>query len=285
MNNVSLDSLGKETLSMSITPEQNRNVPPQAKPVRLGLIKAVPVVWDLEANWGTFQSLAEQAVDRGAQLICTPEGFLDGYPMDHDKEHVSKERIREVSQSLDGDNYLRRVRDFARKHRAYVIFAFTELAKDGSYNSAVLIDRDGELLGCYHKTHLLCGEDKCFLPGKEIPVWQTDLGKIGIMICMDRYFPEVSRTLRLRGADLIMVPSYGGFSLYNEWRMRIRAGDDECFMCFVHPKVGLVVNPQGDIVGKLDTEEPGVLVEEVNLSDTTRIKIAHRRPELYGLFE
>jgi predicted amidohydrolase len=105
------------------------------------------------------------------------------------------------------------------------------------------------------------------------------------MICMDRNFPEVSRTLRLRGANLIIVPSYGGSSLDNEWRMRIRAGDDECFLCFVHPKVGLIVNPQGEIVGKLDAEKPGVLVEEVDMFDTTRIKIAHRRPELYKLSE
>ena len=123
--------------------------------IRVGLLKAVPKLWDLEANWRTFEDLAMQAVARGAQLICTPECFLDGYVLGEDEEGCSDERFRSISQSLEEDNYLRRAQDFAREHQVHLVFGFTELAEGGSYNAAALIDDQGGLLGCYHKPHPL----------------------------------------------------------------------------------------------------------------------------------
>jgi len=260
---------------------RQRSTEQSSRKIRVGLIKSVPAVWDLEANWNTFEELAKQAIERGAQLICTPEGFLDGYPIDYDKPGLSEERLRQASQTVEGDNYLRRAKQFAQQHSVHLVFGFSERAKAGNYNAAALIDDDGKLLGCYHKTHLLNGEERWFLPGKELPVWQTKLGKIGIMICMDRNFPEVPRTLKLRGAELIMVPSYGGWSLANEWKMKTRAYDNECFMCFTHPHVSFIVGPRGKVAEKLEGPLPGVLVYDIDLSATTKIKTPHRRPELY----
>ena len=251
--------------------------------VRVGLVKAVPLAWDLEANWQTFEDLAKDAAERGADLICTPECFLDGYvsESEHGSEGWSEERFRSISQSLDGDNYLRRARDFARKYGVYIIFGFSESAQDGIYNSAALIDRGGEILGCYHKTHLLHGENKRFLPGEEIPVWELDVGRIGIMICMDRNFPEVARTLKIRGAELIMIPSYGGWSHANEWKVLTRARDNECFICFAHTNVAFVADPEPKVVAKLHSNLPGVLVQDIDLATIPEVMFPHRRPDIY----
>jgi len=251
--------------------------------IRVGLINAIPEVWALEANWCTFEDLATQAAEQGAQLICTPECFLDGYVVEQDEEGWTEERFRSISQSLEGNNYLRRARDFARQHQVHLVFGFTELAESGSYNSAALINDQGELLGCYHKTHLMSHDAVRFLPGQELPTWETDLCKIGIMICMDRNFPEVARTLKIRGAEVIMVPAYGGWSLANEWKVRTRACDNECFVCFVHPRVAFIATPEGELAAKLDSEEPDVLIHHLDPSTIAdaEVKFPHRRPDLY----
>ena len=121
---------------MSDTTEPSPHEPAAQRVVRVGLIKAVPVVCDLELNWSTFETLARQGVERGAQLICTPEGFLDGYPVDWDRQRMSAERLRSVSQRLDGEGYVLRAGRFARDHGVHLIFGCSELDDDGgSYNA------------------------------------------------------------------------------------------------------------------------------------------------------
>ncbi len=135
--------------------------------IRVGLIKAVPIKWDLKSNWEMFEALAINASNRGANIICTPECFLDGYVAPDDM--WTKERFRSISQSLNGKNYLSKAMDFAREHSIHLIFGFTELAESGSYNAAALINNQGQLLGIYRKTHLM-DHDTRYLPGNELSV-------------------------------------------------------------------------------------------------------------------
>jgi predicted amidohydrolase len=245
------------------------------------LIKAVPLKWDLAANWCTFEELATRACQRGAQLICTPECFLDGY-VSTDREGRTEARLQAIAQSRDGDNYLQRARAFARSHRVHLVFGFTELADGGLYNAAALIDSQGELLGCYHKTHLLDHDEECYLPGQALPVWETELGMIGMMICADRRWPETARTLKIRGAELIMNPTYGMWHLDNEWWMRTRSYENELFICFTHPNVSLITDPQGGVAAKLQSNLPDVLIHDLDLSTLPNRMFPYRRPDLYA---
>ena len=100
----------------------------QERPViRVGLIKAIPRKWDVEANWTTFCRLATDATKGRAQIICTPECFLDGYAVT-DKEGWTNERFVSIAQSLEGDNYVRKAMGFALEHRVHIVLGFTELA-------------------------------------------------------------------------------------------------------------------------------------------------------------
>ena len=247
--------------------------------IRVGLIKAVPVKWDIETNWQTFHELTSEASRRGAHMICTPECFLDGY-VAPDTENFSKERFYGISQSLEDGDYIIRAREFARKHRVHLVFGFTERAGDGCFNAAALIDKSGDIIGCYHKTHLL-DHDECYLPGEELPVWETSLGNIGIMICADRRWPETARTLKVRGADIIMNPTYGMWHLDNEWWMRTRSYENELHICFTHPNVSLITNPEGGIAAKLQSSVPDVLIEDIDLSMNLNVMFPHRRKEIY----
>ena len=253
--------------------------------VRVGLIKAVPKEWDLEANWATFRTLAVRARERGAHIVCTPECFLDGYVVT-DEKGWTEERFLSIAQSLNGDNYLRRAREFALEHEVHVVFGFTERARGGCYNAAALIDDQGRLLGSYHKTHVRyeaipSHHDNRYLAGEDLPVWETSLGRIGMMICADRRVPEVARTLRLRGAELIMNPSYGAWGTDNEHWMRTRSVDCGVFICFAHPSESLITDPEGRTVAHLQSNAPDVLIHDIDLADIPKHRMPDRRPELY----
>ena len=256
-------------------------MPGDRRIVRVGMIKFVPRKWNLKYNWTMFKRLAIQAVDRGAQLICTPECILDGYVTDL-KTGWSKKRFSEISQSLDGDNYLAFAKTFAKNHAIHLVFGFTELAQNGSYNSAALINDKGKLLGCYHKTHL-SGTDKRYLPGMDYPVWKTALGKIGILICADRWWPEAARTLALRGAELLMVPTFGKKDLHNEWTMRVRSYENGCFLCLADPHAALITNPRAETIAKLESNLPGVLVNDIDLLELDNFRKKNRRSDIYDV--
>ena len=249
--------------------------------VRVGLIKFMPKKWNLKYNWGQFEKLAVRTAEEGVQLICTSECMLDGY-VPTLKKSWSKKRFREISQSLTGDNYLRRAKELARECKVHIIFGFTELGKGGSYNSAALIDDKGKLSGCYHKTHLPA-QDVKFLPGKGLPVFDTSLGKIGILICADRWWPEAARTLLIKGAELIMIPMYGSWDINNEWAMRTRSTENECFLCVIDPNVAFICDPAGNLLAKLQSNVPDVLVHDIDMSVIPKFRMGLRRPDIYKI--
>jgi len=246
--------------------------------VRVGLIKAVPKKWNLEHNWRLFETLGGRAVREGARMVCTPECFLDGY-VAPDTEHVTAERLGEVAQSPGGP-YLEKACEFASAGRVYVVFGFTEAAGSGCYNAAALISDTGNIIGVYRKTHLL-DHDEVYLPGGDLPVFDTPIGRIGIMICADRRWPETARTLKIRGAELIMNPTYGMHHLDNEWWMRTRSYENELFICFAHPEVSLVTGPDGELAAKLDSNVPDVLVHDVDLARVGDTMFSKRRGDIY----
>ena len=194
----------------------------------------------------------------------------------------SKNCFYSIAQSLDGDNYFSRAREFAGSHSVHLVFGFTELTENGCFNAAALINDRGTLVGCYHKTHLL-DHDTVYLPGEKLQVWETSLGKIGIMICADRRWPETARTLRVRGAEVIMNPTYGMWHLDNEWWMRTRSYENEIFICFTHPRVSLITGPRGEVAAKLHSNVPDVLIHDIDLSENGDVMFSHRRPDIYDM--
>ena len=112
--------------------------------------------------------------------------------------------------------------DLAKEKKVFLAFGFVEKAeKDGKqvlYNSVALIDRDGVPLGQYRKSHLVDGpETASFEKGTEYSVFDTEIGKIGIMICWDTAYPEVARILALKGAEIILVPAAWEAPFDEDW--------------------------------------------------------------------
>jgi predicted amidohydrolase len=98
----------------------------------------------------------------------------------------------------------------AKKHALHLVVGLVERDAPLVFNTSVLIGPDGELIGKYRKVALPRAEIEAgVVPGDEYPVFETKLGRIGMMICYDGFFPEVARQLSLRGAEIIAFPVWG----------------------------------------------------------------------------
>lgn len=252
----------------------------QSEKLRLGLFTGmVPIRWDLEANWQAFERAFIAHISERIDLVVTPECFLDGYAAE--AEDWTLERFSRIAQEPTSSPYIAKVRALAKKHNTSIVFGFTENDHGKFYDCALLVDRNGDITGHYHKTHLQ-DHDLRFSPGQDLPVFETAWGKCGILICADRRWPETARVLRVRGARITLIPSYGMWHLDNEWWMRTRSYENENFVAFVHPQVAFVSDPQGQIAAKLQTNVPSMLVCEIDLSQVSdKAHIRDRRPELY----
>lgn len=255
--------------------------PPAHTSMRLAVMRGTPEKWALDANFAIFLKMIEKASNAKAELFVTPECWLDGYAA-ADKTSTP-DKLRTIAQNLDTSPYLKRVADEARNRTMTICFGFTSEENGKLFNAAGLWGNDGHLIGVYHKTHLQ-EHDLKFSPGEALPVWPTPWGPIGIMICADRRWPETARTLRLKGAKLILNPSYGMHGDENEMWMRTRSCENQCFIAFAHPSVSLVVDPKGNVAAKKKGGKPNIVVCDVNLlnaKDDNHLK--DRRPELYGI--
>src|SRR2546425_1625758 len=146
--------------------------------VRVALLKAVPEPWELQRNWQTVERLAAPLEGQGLDLLITPECFLDGYVVV--QEDWTPERFAAVIQDRDGP-YFPRAQALARRLGCWLLLGLTERRGEGGVNTALVIDRQGTIAGRYDKTHLL-DHDARYVPGASLPVFETDWGRLGIVI-------------------------------------------------------------------------------------------------------
>ena len=115
----------------------------------------------------------------------------------------------------------------ARRHQIYLATSFYEKQDERVYITAVLFDRTGRLAGKYRKTHIPLSEaEEGITPGSEYPVFETEFGRVGLLVCWDSWFPEPARILRLKGAELLLIPTTGDVPHHWDIVSRARAIDN-----------------------------------------------------------
>ncbi len=136
-----------------------------------------------------------EAGERDCDIACLPETFSTyGAPFEDSWEDVPGPVIDVLA-------------DAAARFRMYVIAPVAGVVEGVRRNTAVILDRDGSLVGQYFKVHLTQPElDAGCVPGDVLPVFDVDFGRIGIMTCLDNSFPETARTLAVKGAEIIFFP-------------------------------------------------------------------------------
>lgn len=174
--------------------------------------------WDQEANVARMLELATQAAEAGARLILPSELFETPYFC-----KVADPRYCDLARPVQGHPTIEAFRRFARAHQAVVPVSFYERAEDGLYNSAAIIDADGEVLGIYRKSHIPqfdgYRENAYFRPSAEgAKVWKTRWLTLGVGICWDQWFPELARAMALMGAELLVYPTaIGSETIRTDW--------------------------------------------------------------------
>jgi predicted amidohydrolase len=241
-------------------------------------LRVMPDRWDKEANYRKLDHYARQASAHGARLVVTPESFLDGY-VGNDKD-LDRDKYFSVAEPLDGP-MLKRVRGLARELKVYLAVGFPELRGRQVFNTVVMFGPDGSLVSQYSKTH--CGTEQFNTEGTEFPVVPTPLARMGTMICLDRQLPETARILAIKGAQVILAPSYGMYGEINDVMMRTRAYENSVYVAFVHPKRCLIIDPKGKVVAADDGKGDQIVYAEIRIDD----RIGHgpiqsRRPGIYG---
>ena len=186
------------------------------------------------AYWGAW---LDRAGEKGADLALLPEAF-NGKPVAE-------------PEPLDGPSGALMAAK-ARQWGMYVSGSFYERRGDLTLNTAPLYDRSGALVGTYCKNQLYDPEeDEGATPGVGFPVFQTDLGRVGIIICYDSWFPEPTRLLAYKGAELVLFPNAGYFA----GLMPARAADNGVWIA-VSSQNGPagVWDPGGHRAGEMDPD-------------------------------
>jgi predicted amidohydrolase len=176
-------------------------MPEPAKPLRVACCQLRPRFGDTEGNRGIVRQAVRRAAAEGATLIVLPELCTTGYRFE------SAEEARDLAQPAAGGALDDWVEEAARAD-AVIVGGFAEIDENEAlYSSAALVDRSG-VVAVYRKTHLWDSEREIFQPGAATaPVVDTRIGRVGLSVCYDLFFPELTRGLALRGADIIVVPT------------------------------------------------------------------------------
>lgn len=180
-----------------------------------------PILGDKQKNLATMKEILKQAVRQKSDLVLFPELCLTGYFIQNLQE--------DVAESIEGPS-IRYVRELCEKLSIYTVFSWPERGEDGNiYNSACLISNQGEVVGNYRKIHLYDREKEIFTPGNDFYVFETELGRIGIIVCFDLDFPESARMLHAQEADIILIPTnnFHPYERYQEVYVKVRAMENE----------------------------------------------------------
>lgn len=208
----------------------------------------------------------------------------------------------EAAEPLDGP-FVSALKEAARKNEIYVVCGMYE-SKAGddrrAYNTTVFIDRSGQLLHSYRKTHLYDAfsfkESDTIIPGEnQYKVVDTEFGKIGLMVCYELRFPEIARQFALHEADVLLVPAgwMAGPMKEDHWQtlIRARAIENTMFVCgadLVGPEFtgrSMIVDPMGVVIAS-GGEEETLIIADIDLERIHRVReklpsVKHRKPEFY----
>lgn len=211
--------------------------------VKVGTVYFRPPGPTVSDNISLMGKLLDKAGVSGCQIVCLPEGW----PTCNTGLGMTKVEVN----TLEGSASVM-MASKAKQYGMYIVSGLYNWTGDTLCNIAVLYDRNGKIQAVYRKVQLPDSEsEQGVVPGDSLPVFETDFGKIGILICWDSFFPEVSRILALKGAEILFCPIWGDVRGTESWKItaRSRAIDNGVyFVNSIYDGHSVIVNPAGDIL-------------------------------------
>jgi len=240
---------------------------------------------------------AEIAIEKGAHIICFQELFTTHwFPKEMNKHYFS------LAERTDGFT-IGTMQKLAKRFGVVLICPIFEIEEDSFYNSAIVIDASGEVLGSYRKIHIpqipLWEERYYFSPGNHgFPVFKTKFAPIGIQICWDNFFPEGARILALKGAKILFSPTAAAFASQRRWETVISSNAivNGIFIFRVN-RVGseekqdfygrsFCISPEGEYLDKPTGMKDSIALIEIDLKNIDKIRkewpfFKDRKPNSY----
>lgn len=256
-------------------------------------------VGDKQQNIEKMKSFLLNAKKQKAQLIIFPELSLTGYTI--------RDLTYDLAEPIPGPSIEAMV-EITKKEKIYAIFGMPERSQKAHnviYNTAVLLGPEG-YIGKYRKMHLpthsVFQEKRYFRQGYQTPVFETAIGEIGLIVCYDIFFPEISRSLRLQGAQLIVCISASPAvrSRFFEVFSLARAMENTCFFAFVNlvgNEDGLqfwggsrLVAPNGSVLAQAKYDEEDMVIGSVDYAKLAQVEpfvptLRDLRPELFDFLK
>ena len=240
---------------------------------------------------------AKIAIEKGAHIICFQELFTTHwFPREMNKRYFS------LAEKVDGPT-IGRMQELAEEYGVVLICPIFEVEENSFYNSAIVIDAGGEILGSYRKIHVpqipLWEERYYFSPGDHgFPVFNTKVAPIGVQICWDNFFPEGSRILALKGAKIIFSPTAAAFASQRKWETVISSNAiANGVYIFRVNRVGseekqdfsgrsFCISPEGEFLDKPTGMKDSIALIEIDLKNIDKSRkewpfLKDRRPEIY----
>jgi predicted amidohydrolase len=265
--------------------------------MKIGFLQFQPKFGDVNTNINRIQELLKS---KDFDLLVLPELSNSGYLF------MSTEELEEYSEVIPEGKFCNSLREICREKNAFIVSGICEKAEDAFYNSAILVRPDGEV-STYRKIQLFFMEKSRFKPGN-FPLQTYEISgknfgkiKIGMMVCFDWIFPEVTRTLALKGSQIICHPS-NLVMPYCQDSMVTRALENHVFTITANRTgrelnggtelnftgMSEIVNPKGKILYKSGENAEECFVIEINPEEAMDKKInphndlfKDRREEFY----
>jgi predicted amidohydrolase len=266
------------------------------KEIKVALAQMICKIGDKKNNMNKMKQKVEEAKKRDANIIIFPELSLTGYS--------TRDLAYELAEPIPGPS-VKLLEEITKKRNIHMIFGMlerSEKARAVLYNTAVLLGPKG-FIGKYRKMHLpthsVFEEKRYFRLGYQAPVFETEIGKIGLTICYDVFFPEISRLLRLKGGQLIICISASPARRrkFFEVLTTARAIENTVFLAYVN-LVGVenglqfwggsrLIAPNGNIITQAKYDEEDLTTGNVDYADLERIEtfvptLRDLRPELFN---
>jgi len=270
----------------------NATVAKADETIRVGLIQMDGRLYDKQYNLARAENLIRQAAARGAKIVCTPEASVQGYARvelppgtSADAPQIVAERVKilAAAETIPGPA-TNRFSILAKELGIWIVFGIDENRGGKLFNTAVLMNPQGQIVGTYSKVHLqnwmlASGVNH----GDAFPVWEVEIGgvktKVGIEICYDIQHPEATRELALGGAEIVFNPyDTDDFSrpllvhLY-----QTRALENRLFIVRVNygaphgTGTSSILDFEGSTQDEVDHAE-GVLVGDLNLTALRKVR-------------
>ncbi len=297
---------GRITIPTKSTNQANLEIETKARDVCIGLIQTA-VSDNINENMEKAKEKIEEASKKGAQIICLQELYRTKY-----FPQKENEKVTDLAETIPGES-TKVFSELAKKNKIVILVPLFEKHSSGKYyNTAVVIDATGEILGAYRKVHIPNDPlfyEKSYFDNSNFgyEVYKTRYACIGVLICYDQWFPEPARINALKGAEIIFYPTAIGWvkgytsadgDWHDAWKtvQRAHAIENGVHVAAVN-RVGeegklqfwggsFVSDSFGKVLKEASYEKEEVLVVKVDLSKNKRIQegwgfFENRRPDTY----